>query len=628
MKALLVTTPIRPRPTSTPPFGSLAILNYLKKNGLEDVGFYHIDALRPDFDEAVRHIVACRPRVLGISAVVSTAYEYTKRLAQAVKAELPDCLVVVGGNLAASANVLLQRANVDLCATGEGEDCFLEVVRLAEKTTNPQDFAEVPGLAFLGRDGEVVNTGYSRALPAGEIFGICWDDLAKANDVQTYIYDPLADGDEEFWLMRDPRGREPHRRGKNVATIRCSKGCVAKCTFCHRFDKGIRYIPVDLIVDRLQELRDKYDVGFFAVGDENFGTDRRWLAEFCEKIKPLDMLWRVTGMRVNCVNPDQIAMMRDAGCATLMYGMETGSEKMLQVMEKKVKLQDNYNAMEWTVNAGLYTVVQLVLGMPGESPQTIRETIDFCKFAMTLSPEQNPNDLSINYAQALPGTPLYEFARQAGMIGGGLDGEEQYLLQVSDRDAHDETTTLNFTDYPVLTARAWRPRITVEVNYAYVRKYGIKHYRKVLLNDANYFKRKRKRATDGYFANPRQVVDRSLTADTIHEDRQVYETDEEMPRLPALWQLIRRGDLGLALICYPVLFYRLRALLPLMILAKTARQSGGGAAWRLIKEYTSSRTRHLTAAYGSAPGRSLRKIVDEKLADTDKSAMLPLRKGR
>ena len=98
------------------------------------------------------------------------------------------------------------------------------------------------------------------------------------------------------------------------------------------------------------------------------------------------------------------------------------------------------------------------------------------KYCNTIDPRQNPNDLSINYAQALPGTPLYEFARSKGMIGRSLEAEEAYLLSISDRDAHDEYSALNFTDYPKLICETWRPLITIENNYHYVETFGLDHY--------------------------------------------------------------------------------------------------------------------------------------------------------
>ena len=124
-------------------------------------------------------------------------------------------------------------------------------------------------------------------------------------------------------------------------------------------------MPVSVLMQRLEELVSRFDVGFVTFGDENFGTDKRWLAEFCSEIKKYDVLWRVSGMRVNCVTPEYLTMMKEAGCSAVYFGMETGSAKMLQIMEKKVALEENYNALQWIHDSGLHTTVQLVLGMPG-----------------------------------------------------------------------------------------------------------------------------------------------------------------------------------------------------------------------------------------------------------------------
>ncbi len=131
MKTLIVTTPIRPSPTDFPPLGSLSLVDYLRRHGVADIEFYNIDANRPEYEAVLAHIRKVKPGVLGISAVVSTAYAYTKRLSQDVKAALPETLIVVGGNLAASAEILLRMTGTDLCVLGEGEKVFLNVVRRA-----------------------------------------------------------------------------------------------------------------------------------------------------------------------------------------------------------------------------------------------------------------------------------------------------------------------------------------------------------------------------------------------------------------------------------------------------------------------------------------------------------------
>jgi hypothetical protein len=139
-------------------------------------------------------------------------------------------------------------------------------------------------------------------------------------------------------------------------------------------------------------------------------------------------------------------------------------------MEKNLKLEDNLNAARGTHDAGLFTMYQLVLGMPGESPRTIRETLEMVKQITEFLPEPPYKRLSINFAQALPGTPLYEYARLRGLIGPTLEDEEAYMLSISDTPAGNETTFIDFTGYPYLTVQAWRPRMLYEATVHWVRQ--------------------------------------------------------------------------------------------------------------------------------------------------------------
>jgi anaerobic magnesium-protoporphyrin IX monomethyl ester cyclase len=380
---------------------------------------------------------------------------------------------------------------------------------------------------------------------------------------------------------------------------------------------------------QLDHLIAKYDVGFISPATENFGNDKRWLTEFCREIKRRDVLWAAGAVRTKSVSPEWIAMMKDAGCVSLSYGMETGSRRILEIMEKKTSLEDNMNAQKWTTDAGLTTVVQLVLGMPGESPETIGETIEFVKYCFTLNPELNPNNLGINYAQALPGTPLYEFGRHKNLIGQSLDEEEEYLIAISDRDAHDEFTTLNFTDYPTLECQTWRPRITVEVNHAYVNKFGLDKYHAILLQESNFFQPVSE--DDGYHANPKRLTKIKAVEDANPTADAMKEFNPGQNEIPNFWQLVRQRKLGLAMICYPVLIYRFRWLLPLLVLYKNLQRFSLEYNLRLVKEYIAYKlARRFTPARWRFGSKSLRKIMDHDLGElaTDLKAMEPLRRGR
>lgn len=482
MKTLIVTIPIRPEPETFPPIGSLSIMNYIRRQGYEDVAFYDIDAFRPSIDEAVEHIISVKPDVLGISAVVSTAYSYSKKLSLRIKEALPDTMIVLGGNLAASAEIILRKTGVDICVTGEGEITLHKILQRMETTRDLEQYADIPGLVFLNAADQVVNTGYEEPLDVGNIYDISYDDLERYSRRDHYIYNAFREGDQLVWSPGafDQRTYEPHRREKRMATLSVGKGCVAKCTFCHRWDKGIRHIPIDVLMKRIDLLIERYNIGFLDLHIESFGSDRRWLEEFCERIKPYDLLWRASGVRARSVTPEVLDMVKECGCVSFIYGFETGSAEMLQIMEKKIPMQTNFDAAKWTLDAGMLTVAQFVVGMPGESNATIKETTEFAKFVYVQAPWLKPNMISINYVQALPGTPIYEYARRKGVIGSSIDAEEEYLQLVSDRNACDSSVSYNYTDAPMIDWYSWRPRIVNAVNRAYIKTFGLDQFIRVL----------------------------------------------------------------------------------------------------------------------------------------------------
>lgn len=469
MKIIICTTPIRPAPSDYPPFGAMAVIQSLRKDGWNPV-FYDIDACRPNLAQVERFMIDSQPDVVGISAVVSTAYSYTKRLAQIIRRSAPEARIIVGGNLAASAEILHRLAGVDYCVIGEGDLTIRDLAAyLAAHPQGQKDEAsldKIPGLTYLKGNGDMAFTGLPEPVPAEQLYEPDYSILEKHSRIENFFLDPLSR--PEF--VQDPRSREPHRLGRKATIVLASKGCVSRCTFCHRWDKGYRVIPVRKIMAMVRFLKEKYNVGFFYFGDENFGSDRRHLTELLEALRSEDILYAVCGVRARSVTPEILRRMRESGCVAVYYGMESGSPDILEVMEKKTRLQDNDNAVIWTKKAGLYTIYQIVLGMPGETPRTVQETTDFLKRATAVLDEPPIRRLSINYVQALPGTPVYEYARRKGLIGASLADEERYLLEISDTNAADDTKFINFTGYDYLAVQSWRRKMILEV---------IHHYRQI-----------------------------------------------------------------------------------------------------------------------------------------------------
>jgi anaerobic magnesium-protoporphyrin IX monomethyl ester cyclase len=649
-KILIVTTPIRPIPTDFAPLGSLSILSALGRAGFENYEFYNIDYLRPEYSEILSHIRKMKPDILGISAVVSTAYAFVKKISIDIKKLSPQTTILMGGNLGASAEIILKKSGVDYICTGEGEKTIVDFANCWMAAKTKSDYSQVKGLSYLDEQGELVVTPFVESIGKDEVYDIDWTILEKLGQIDFFFPRKEEAAIIVSSFSGDPRTSEPHRVGKRVAIIPGSKGCVARCTFCHRWDKGIRYVPISVLMERIDFYIQRYNVGFLNFADENFGTDRKWLVSFIEEIKKRDLLWRVGGMRVNTITSDLIKQMKEGGCVSIYYGMESGSQTMLDVMEKVTKVEQNYNAVKWMAENDVFTIIQLIVGMPGENPKTIKETIEFTSYYVEQSPKNDPNALSINFAQALPGTPLYEVGRRQGGIGQTLDEEEQYLLEISDRDARDAETNINFTHYPRLLLEKWHFEIQNRTRHAYIKKWGLNNYHKIICQSPRYKglevnPAKAHPVETGYFADPARQRESfvqndqplkpqasSDAADSFNQKEE--EILSESARPPSLVYLLRQKSISVIATYYPNLIWRFRFFILFLIFANSIRKYGFKNALGLLIEYIGWKVNVLFGAKSHLlrPEHiSLRKLLKNLRYPEipgDNPAMALLRKGR
>ena len=467
MKICIVTTPIRPIPTTFPPLGSMAIIQALRNIG-ENVSFYHIDYHRYTEAQNSEYFSKHQFDMIGISAVVSTAYAYTKYLAQLIKKVSPKTIIFVGGSLAASSEILHRKAGVDYCVLGDGEIIAQNLIKVTrEKKTSDDDLKKIPGITFIDSKNEFTFTGYDHPLPASMIEIPDYSILENDNSINHYICDKSG----YPWSLDE--SYDENEKGIKYATVVAAKGCVARCTFCHRFEKGYRVSPTDKIIGHMKMLKEKYNVKYISFGDENFGSYKEETIKLVKAMKSLGLIWAASGVRAHTAKTDTLKIWKENGCVSLGYGTESGSPTMLKVMEKKITVEKNIEAIKLTYEAGIANLPQFVIGMPGETDETIKETIDFTLRTMPYYPDifrkKTSFLLQVNYAQALPGTHLYEYAREHGFIGNDLDSEEAYLIKISDSDAYESDHFINYTQQPLLKVLTWRPQILWEVFRAHAK---------------------------------------------------------------------------------------------------------------------------------------------------------------
>jgi anaerobic magnesium-protoporphyrin IX monomethyl ester cyclase len=237
--------------------------------------------------------------------------------------------------------------------------------------------------------------------------------------------------------------------------------------------------------------------------------------------------------------------------------------------------------------------------MPGETPETIEETCKFASYFVEQSPLTDPNALSINFAQALPGTPLYEIARHKGDIGLSLESEENYLIKISDRDARDGETYLNFTDYPQLLLEKWNFDIPNSTRQSYIKKWGFESYYKVILSSSRFNDLKEvaggnQAADTGYFADParqNEIPKTSLprpqaSSDSADSSNVMKENVRiEKGKIPTLWSLLRQKSIGALATFYPHFFWRFKPLTLIFVFCNCVRKYGYVFALKLLFEY-------------------------------------------
>ena len=456
-----------------PKIACTALNHWAEMNGFK-CKYYDIDMLYPSDDEVEKYFRENPTDVVGLSAVVSTSYLQVKRLARIIKKVNKKTLVVVGGYLTAAANTILRKTETDICVVGDGEIAWVGILNYMrdhlkkdDNTIDDEELLKVKGIALLGNNNDLKFSDYAQTL-AGCNYNFPSFEWLKSglngNDEAVNNYFRPFYKSEEF--IMDPRAFEKNRKPMLVSMY-TSKGCVAKCTFCQRGSKGYNVYDLEKLDAYLINLKNEYNVGFILVNDENFGSNKKYSYEVAELFHKHNMLWVASGVRCTSVNKDDLIHYKKNGCCSIKFGLESGSQTMLDIMEKKFTVEDIKKAVFACVDIKLHTpLMGFMVGMPGESEETIKESGNlagelYAKLKVPPKMIWGIND--IPYA-----TPLYEYGKQLGLIGKSVDEEEKYL-ELTSNVAVLKRYYINFNGAPITEILFWDMLFWLETTRSYVK---------------------------------------------------------------------------------------------------------------------------------------------------------------
>lgn len=425
MKVLLINPPIRE--WSKPnvfPLG-LGYLASVLKEKEHEVKVMDINAHRWHKEKVEEKIRDSSFDVVGIGAIV-TVYPYVKWLIEILKKYHHSNKIIIGGSVGTSIpHIVLEKTLADIVCMGEGEITILELLCALEESG---DFSNIDGIWYRDKDGKV-----HQNKPRGAIHNLdtlplpSWD-LFPMN---VYLENPIGAPNRNKWIDGNTDGNTPLS-----ININGTRGCPYKCIYCYHdfMGQGYRHRSPENIITEFRVLYDRYGVRYFHFIDDEFVLKKKFIYDFCKKLKKEfngDITWGCAG-RVNLMNEDLIATMADAGCVLIGYGIESGSQKMLDIMKKGVTVEQAKEAIKLTKKHLGWADCSFMVGTPGENRETIQETIDFCK-DVDLAPEV------IFFETPYPGTELYRMALQQGKI----EDEEEYILNLGEQG---EDIRVNFSE--------------------------------------------------------------------------------------------------------------------------------------------------------------------------------------
>ncbi len=430
-KILLMNIPGAVLPTDYPPIAISRVIEGIDPSLNCEASFYNLDYYRPDFDEIENKIQSCAPKIIGFSAMLTPYYAYLKSLSNFIGEKFPDIIQVIGGQMAVISNIILLKTKVDFCVIGESEPTFSNLIhRLKENNFDIKDmgnYTDIKGLVFL-RNGLPFFTGYEKEDTQKGLRQFNYKIMSKFTSLDNYIH--RVDG-QYFRIRISSSKMEDFLKllytdnlNKNLAAVFASKGCVNRCTFCHRYYKGYSVADFNELVNYINALKRDYNVGMILFSEENFGSNKKFTSRLVGYLKTSGLNWAATAVRVKTVDEETIKTWRDAGCVHINFGIESFSQKMLDIMEKNSTVEENLNAIRMCYKYQIFTIPGIVLGMPGETEETIEETIN--NFSTLIPDDMDfPFANYINFVQALPGMPLYGYAKRLGFIGRSIEEEEK-----------------------------------------------------------------------------------------------------------------------------------------------------------------------------------------------------------
>lgn len=385
---------------SYPPLGLAYIAAVLEKDGhsvkIFDLTLDHDISLENKMED----IIKFSPDIIGISAMTHS-YSNATKIALYLKTMTKASIVFGGPHPTIMSEDVLQNKFVDFVIIGEGEETFLKICQ----NFYSKEFKGIDGLCYKDNGNLIIQSKNS-----------------FIKDIDNIPFPARH-------LLRLDRYKLIDDHGNQMITIMSSRGCPYGCTYCYKglFGKMYRQRSPKNIIDEIKYCIEEFGHKSFYFIDDLFTLNEKRVEELTRAIRDekLDIRWKCLA-RVNNATPDMFKHMKSAGCYEVHFGIESGNQNILNRVRKGITLEQVINAVKYCKDANMKTKGYFMIGMPGDSIDSIGDTLNFAK-------ELDLDDAMFSITTPFPGTELWEKIDKSKI---GSLSDAFYFLDSNDSDFH------------------------------------------------------------------------------------------------------------------------------------------------------------------------------------------------
>jgi anaerobic magnesium-protoporphyrin IX monomethyl ester cyclase len=418
-----------------PPLGTLYAAGVLRQHKISVAVF---DAMLEEptagFQEALR---VHRP---GIVAIYEDDFNFLTKMCLTRMRELAfemidrareaGARVIVHGSDATDRAIEYLRQGCEFVLIGEAEYTLLQVVRAIREGGDPSG---VPGVASLRHDG------------AQEV-------LEKRPHAPTRQFAGFASPARDLIDLKKYRDAWIAAHGTFSLNLIASRGCPFQCNWCAKpiFGDSFQARPASEVAEEMRHLKEHYSADHLWFADDIFALNRRWVQEFARELEKRNcrIPFKIQA-RADLLTTDTVRALKRAGCAEVWMGVESGSQKVLDAMDKGLLVEEVVSARRELQREGIKACYFLQFGYPGEAWEDVQKTIALVR-------ETRPDDIGVSFSYPLPNTRFYERVRQ--QLGAKQNWSDSDDLCVMFKGAYTDTFYRAVRDALHAEVDSWKPR--------------------------------------------------------------------------------------------------------------------------------------------------------------------------